>query len=302
MSSKTKRHSTSSTYGKKSQPIDLDEDRSSLMGSDDGSDSAQPVRPSKKKDGRKSKDDDKHDVNRILRSEGSEEEDEEEEEDEDYEVSKIKAHRLKRGQTEYRVGWKNYESDDDSWEPESNLAGAKELLKKYKLEHGIGSKPKSARNSTISSRSTSKKPRDADEDKEPDSTAKKTSTLKRKRDEEMAKGSIAPLRKNGFVSKKKDNPTEPASEQSGSPQVKADYEPDEPWEDHVKHVITIQRDEIGNDQNSEKTGETSSGEIRVLLQLKSNKRAWVSNSAARKKVPLMMLDFYEKHLQFAKPE
>ncbi|EGG08158.1 uncharacterized protein MELLADRAFT_116047 [Melampsora larici-populina 98AG31] len=301
MSSKTKRHSTSSTYGKKSQPIDLVEDQSS-MSSDDGSDSAQPVRPSKKKGGRKSNDSDEPDVNRILKSEGSEEEDEEEEEEENYEVSKIKAHRVKRGQTEYQVGWKNYESDDDSWEPESNLAGAKELLRKYKLEHDIGSKPKSARNSTISSKSTNKKPRDADEDKQPDSTAKKSSTLKRKRDEETTKGSIAPLRKNGFASKKKDVPTGPPSEQSGSPQAEADCEPDEPWEDHVKHVITIERHGSEYGQNSQKTGATRSGEIRVLLQLKSNKTAWVSNSAAREKVPMVMLDFYEKHLQFAKPE
>ncbi|KAH9821708.1 hypothetical protein DFH28DRAFT_529236 [Melampsora americana] len=301
MSSQNKGHSTSSTYGKKSQRADLDADRSLLISSDDESDAAQPVRPSKRKGGRRSKADDEPDVNQILKSEQTEEEDEEEDE-EQYEVSEIKAHRLKRGQTEYRVGWKNYESDDDTWEPESNLAGAKELLKKYKIEHDIGSKPKSARNSTTSGKSTSKRARDADEDKQPVSAAKNSSTLKRKRDEALTKGSIAPLRKNGFVSKKRDILSGSPSEESGSLQIEEDCEPNEPWADHVKHVITIERYEGEHDQNSEKTGESRSGDIRVLLQLKSNKRAWVPNAAARKKVPMMMLDFYEKHLQFAKPE
>lgn len=66
------------------------------------------------------------------------------------------------------------ESNYDSWKPKSNLAGAKELLKKFWLEHNIGSKPKSAQNSTISNRSTRKSPCDAEEDKQPDTTAKKT--------------------------------------------------------------------------------------------------------------------------------
>lgn len=42
----------------------------------------------------------------------------------------------------YKVGWKNYGSDEDTWEPESNLIGAHELLKAYKLKYNIGIKPK----------------------------------------------------------------------------------------------------------------------------------------------------------------
>ena len=49
-----------------------------------------------------------------------------------YEVKKIVAHRLLRnGNYEYRVNWKGYTEEDDTWEPEEHLDGAERKLNTY---------------------------------------------------------------------------------------------------------------------------------------------------------------------------
>lgn len=46
-------------------------------------------------------------------------------------VEKILQHRKYRGKTQYLVRWKGYGRDEDTWEPETNLKGAKEAIKDY---------------------------------------------------------------------------------------------------------------------------------------------------------------------------
>lgn len=52
--------------------------------------------------------------------------------EEQYEVEAILKRRLKRGVVEYLVKWKDYDSDENTWEPEQNLVGAKDTIQAFK--------------------------------------------------------------------------------------------------------------------------------------------------------------------------
>ncbi|KAK9368063.1 hypothetical protein V1509DRAFT_639956 [Lipomyces kononenkoae] len=78
--------------------------------------------------------------------EEEDEDDEEEDEDEDsYTVEAIKGHNFnKKGQLLFHIKWLGYDKpEDDSWEPESNLIGAREMVDEY-LEK-IGGRPQPPR-------------------------------------------------------------------------------------------------------------------------------------------------------------
>lgn len=66
--------------------------------------------------------------------ENDEQEVEEEEDEEEYEVQEIVDHRKERGgKVVYRIRWKNYGENDDTWEPEETLS-CPDLIKKYKAK------------------------------------------------------------------------------------------------------------------------------------------------------------------------
>ena len=60
-----------------------------------------------------------------------------------HEMSSIRRHRTVetggKQLLEYRVHWKGYGANDDTWEPESNLEqyGAERMLKQYKSKTGL---------------------------------------------------------------------------------------------------------------------------------------------------------------------
>uniref|UniRef100_A0A8C6UCR7 Chromo domain-containing protein n=1 Tax=Neogobius melanostomus TaxID=47308 RepID=A0A8C6UCR7_9GOBI len=56
----------------------------------------------------------------------------ESEEEDVYEVERIIDMRVEEGEVLYRVRWKNYCSDDDTWEPEAHLEDCREVLLTYK--------------------------------------------------------------------------------------------------------------------------------------------------------------------------
>ncbi|XP_035265541.1 M-phase phosphoprotein 8-like isoform X1 [Anguilla anguilla] len=75
-------------------------------------------------------------------TERSEPGDSEQDEEEDvYEVEKIIDMRTEEGEVLYRVRWKNYTSDEDTWEPEAHLEDCREVLLAYKRKLAE-SKPK----------------------------------------------------------------------------------------------------------------------------------------------------------------
>ncbi|XP_055541409.1 heterochromatin protein 1-like [Wyeomyia smithii] len=68
---------------------------------------------------------------KVEENNAKEEEDDEEEE---YEVQDIIDHRKERGgKLVYRIRWKNYGEDDDTWEPEDTLS-CPDIIKKYKAK------------------------------------------------------------------------------------------------------------------------------------------------------------------------
>lgn len=58
--------------------------------------------------------------------------DSEQDEEDVYEVERIIDVRVEEGEVLYRVRWKNYSSEDDTWEPEAHLDDCKEVLLAYK--------------------------------------------------------------------------------------------------------------------------------------------------------------------------
>ncbi|XP_051635079.1 M-phase phosphoprotein 8 [Manacus candei] len=75
----------------------------------------------------------------------SEEEEEEDVEDEDvFEVEKILDVKTEGGKVLYKVRWKGYTSDDDTWEPEVHLEDCKEVLLEFRKKF-VDNKPKPAK-------------------------------------------------------------------------------------------------------------------------------------------------------------
>ncbi|KAF7644539.1 hypothetical protein LDENG_00220210 [Lucifuga dentata] len=58
--------------------------------------------------------------------------DSEQEEEDVYEVERIIDMRVEEGEVQYRVRWKNYCSDEDTWEPETHLEDCREVLLAFK--------------------------------------------------------------------------------------------------------------------------------------------------------------------------
>lgn len=57
--------------------------------------------------------------------------------DEEYEVEEILDHKLEDGTTLYRVHWRGYNSDDDTWEPRDNLRHCTDKLRAYEVRKGL---------------------------------------------------------------------------------------------------------------------------------------------------------------------
>eukprot|EP01047_Picozoa_sp_COSAG01_P081207 COSAG01_NODE_16099_length_1269_cov_1.557643_1_plen_155_part_01 len=60
----------------------------------------------------------------------------------EYEVERILGRRTVGGVVQYRVRWKGYRADDDTWEPSAHLSSAKALVQMYEAKTAQGS-PKS---------------------------------------------------------------------------------------------------------------------------------------------------------------
>jgi hypothetical protein len=73
-------------------------------------------------------------MDNSRRNNNESEEDESSSSEQEYEVEDIIAHRRykKTGIVKYKIRWRGYESDDDTWETENNLQNAPIILAEYK--------------------------------------------------------------------------------------------------------------------------------------------------------------------------
>lgn len=55
----------------------------------------------------------------------------------EYEVEALLAHRRRRGNLEFLVRWRGYDSSEDSWLAESDLQHSAELLREYRESHDL---------------------------------------------------------------------------------------------------------------------------------------------------------------------
>ena len=54
-----------------------------------------------------------------------------------YKVEAILAHRKRGRQMQYLVKWKGYDPSNNTWEPETNLSNADEILSEYKRQRNL---------------------------------------------------------------------------------------------------------------------------------------------------------------------
>jgi hypothetical protein len=57
--------------------------------------------------------------------------------EEEYEVESILDHQHRNRRKEYLIKWKGYSREQSTWEPESSLTHCKQILSKYKRDHGL---------------------------------------------------------------------------------------------------------------------------------------------------------------------
>jgi hypothetical protein len=56
---------------------------------------------------------------------------------EEYEVEAIIGHRRRGRGHQFKIRWKDYPISEATWEPESNIKNAEDVLSNYKLTHHI---------------------------------------------------------------------------------------------------------------------------------------------------------------------
>ena len=61
-----------------------------------------------------------------------------EEDEEEHVIEKILNERIEANKKEYLVKWKDYEDEDNTWEPKENLSP--EIIEEYEIENGIKEK------------------------------------------------------------------------------------------------------------------------------------------------------------------
>ncbi|CAH2225272.1 M-phase phospho 8 [Pelobates cultripes] len=147
---------------------------------------------------------------------------ESEDEEDVFEVESILDSKIEEGETLYRVRWKGYDSDGDTWEPEAHLDDCKEVLLEFKRKQAE-SKQKSAKKETP--KLSLSDVYEADSDSEPQGARKDASPHKKKKksrdEEDDDKDDLKTKKaKSGKSKERTKSESEPAENQSPEPKPK----------------------------------------------------------------------------------
>uniref|UniRef100_UPI0037E803F2 M-phase phosphoprotein 8 isoform X2 n=1 Tax=Semicossyphus pulcher TaxID=241346 RepID=UPI0037E803F2 len=131
--------------------------------------------------------------------------DSEQDEGEDvYEVERIIDMRVEEGEVLYRVRWKNYCSDDDTWEPEAHLEDCREVLLTFKKAMAEVKAKKEAEVKKTVLLPTKSDVFDADSESDSDKDHPNVTPIKKKKKTKIREEEEEPLPKEKKKKKKKD--------------------------------------------------------------------------------------------------
>uniref|UniRef100_A0A8C2GZW8 M-phase phosphoprotein 8 n=1 Tax=Cyprinus carpio TaxID=7962 RepID=A0A8C2GZW8_CYPCA len=172
--------------------------------------------------------------------------DSEQDEEDVYEVERIIDMRVEEGVVLYRVRWKNYSSDDDTWEPEAHLDDCREVLLAYKKALSE-IKPKKETGMKLPMKSDlfdADSESDSDKEKHKESPVKKKKKKKKKKVEES--DDEMPVKEKKKKKKKEkwweDKPL-PAPESDEEEVESRDPSPAPPKKDTKKRLIESDEDD-----------------------------------------------------------
>ncbi|KAK9537212.1 hypothetical protein VZT92_004847 [Zoarces viviparus] len=118
---------------------------------------------------------------------------EQDEEEDVYEVERIIDMRVEEGEVLYRVRWKNYCSDDDTWEPEAHLEDCCEVLLAFKRAMAeLKAKKEAEAKKSVKPPPTKSDTVDADSESEGDKDRPTESPVKKKKKKKSREGEEEP--------------------------------------------------------------------------------------------------------------
>ncbi|XP_048050153.1 M-phase phosphoprotein 8 isoform X1 [Megalobrama amblycephala] len=174
--------------------------------------------------------------------------DSEQDEEDVYEVERIIDMRVEEGVVLYRVRWKNYSSEDDTWEPEAHLDDCREVLLAYKKALAE-IKPKKESGMKLPMKSDlfdADSESESDKDKPKDSPIKKKKKKKKKVEESDDEMPVKEKKKKKKKEKwREDKPLPaPESDEEEEEEESRDPSPSPPKKETKKRLIESDEDDI----------------------------------------------------------
>uniref|UniRef100_A0A3Q3DKP1 M-phase phosphoprotein 8 n=1 Tax=Hippocampus comes TaxID=109280 RepID=A0A3Q3DKP1_HIPCM len=165
---------------------------------------------------------------------------EQDEEENVYEVERIIDMRVEEGEVLYRVRWKGYCSDDDTWEPEGHLEDCREVLLAYKKATIEIKKEPEDRKPILSDVFDADSESDSDKDQPANDTAVIKKKKKKKKFRELEDEEEETPRKEKKKKKKKDKWRD---EVKPLPAPETDEDDEEKTAETKKHVIKSENED-----------------------------------------------------------
>jgi len=222
-----------------------------------------------------------------------------EEEVED-EVESIIAKRIINGELKYRVKWKNYDSSENTWEPEENLHGCRDMLHHFQKQHKKKEKQQKSATPT---------PSESSVDEVVTAPAAKRSPIK-----QPGKAIASPRRQRSPSTSASPEPRFRTKRRNRSPSVSISPEPNKlstpPKQQRKKHNRQAKTPTQMNGSNTRApvwadaerivgASDIGSEGLNFLVQWRNGRKdSWQSNNVCRDHIPLLLLDFYEENVRF----